>query len=578
MPGYNTALQVYYCKQSETPGSTHRIAPAPQINISPEIYYANDNVIGYTYNITLSGYANALRKENDAGSVATGLSPTIDHMGDIREIFNTNGGNLYIKQGDKELLVAKGATIKSIQFNESDNKWVNYSPFTIEIEFNEVDLKGCDNNAAIGCSSSIFHQISNAKITNDKLVDIKAFKIKEFNDKWTFTIENEIYDTYDTTYNNTFRVSYNLSATGKNYYTNDNLVPAWQQARLFVQDRLYKQVFSLINGQLQLNNSDGDGCSASKDITQIHDVDITSPRISGIFQSFNTLRDGIPSYDVYNEQITCDASESDGTFSVTYDAILKKYDSSINPLANAATHTFTKNITINTEQTIDASIVVQGTIQGLVRGGFIYYNNDFILPQNGVFISSIDGIETKYGNALSHYTSKVGSSTDLFNSVKDSLNIKKSQLLIPGTDGYPAPSNFTLDHNYHTGSISYSATYERSLALSLDKGFTNISIVRQDPVDIIQEFIVPGRIQGPIIQKLDMQTARTITVNIDGASPANKMCNIQDICDTLPFFNIENFNQLLAENNNWVKTREDYTVNALDGSYSISLEYMIRSC
>lgn len=576
MPGYSTELQVFYCKQSETPGSLHRIAPAPQISISPEIYYANDNIIGYTYNVTLSGYANALRKEIDAGSVTTGPAPTIDHMGDIREIFNTNGGNLYIKQGTKELLVAKGATIKSLSFNESDNRWVNYSPFTIEIEFNEIDLKGCDDNPVISCSSSIFHQINNAKIISDNLIDIKTYKIKEFKDKWSFTIDNTIYDSYMNNYNNTFKVSYNLSATGKNYYINDNLVPAWQQARLFVQDRLYKQVYSLINGQLQIDANDA--CSASKNITQIHNIDNTSPRTGGLLSGFNTSKDGMPSYDVYNEVITCETSESDGSFSINYEAIVKKYNPEINESANAALHTFTKNVTIATDQNIEATIAVQGTVQGLVKGGFIYHNNDFILPQNGTLISTSNGNETKYSNALSHYLQKIGSTTDLSNEMKDLLNIKKSQLLLKGTDGYVIPSSFTIDHNYHDGSISYTANYDRTLASIMDKGYANISITRQDPVDVIQEFIVPGRASGPIIQKLNMRTARTVSVNIDGANPSNKVCFIEDICASLPFFSINNFEQLLSENNDWVKTKEDYTVNTLDGSYSIALEYMIRSC
>lgn len=574
MAGYNTPLQVYYCKQSETPEDAHRIAPAPQIKISPEIYYANDNVIGYTYNITLNGYANALRKEVDAGSVNYGLSGVVEHFGDIREIFNTNGGNLYIKQNDKELLVAKGATIKSIKFNESDNRWVNYSPFSIDLEFNEIDLNGCDNNPEIPCNSGIFHQINDAKIISDNLIDIKKYKIKEFNDKWTFTIDDQIYDNYS--YNNTFKVNYNISATGKNYYINDNLVPAWQQARLFVQDRLYKQVFSLVNGQLQINNSDG--CSPSGDITTIHNTDNSSPRQSGIFQNFNTLRDTTPAYDIYNEQITCNTSESDGSFSVTYDAIIKRYNPEANPTINAATHTFTKNITTNTSQNKEASISIQGTIQGLVRGGFIYYNNDFVLPQNGTFITSIDGAESKYNNALNFYNSNIGFTSDLYNTLKESLGVKKSQLLISGIDGYPIPSSFTLDHNYHGGSISYSATYDRSLALSIDKGFTNISIVRQDPIDVVQEFIIPGRIQGPIIQKLNMKTSRTVSVTIEGASPINKNCSIEDICSSLPYFSIENFNQLIEENDNWIKTKEDYNVNRIDGSYSISLEYTVRSC
>lgn len=577
MAGYNTALQVYYCKQSESPGNQHRLAPAPQITISPEIYYANDNVIGYTYKITLKGYANALRKENNAGSVDYGLGPTVNHMGDIREIFNTNGGNLYIKQGGTDVLVAKGATIQSIQFSESDNRWVNYSPFTVEIEFNELDLQGCENNSAINCNSSLFHQYSRAT-TSDLLIDLRQYKIKEFKDTWSFTIDNQIYENFGGIDNNVFKVTYNLSATGKNYYVNDNLVPAWQQARLFVQNKLYKQIFSLMSGSLQTENNNDSACESTKDLSTIHDSDTISPRSGGLLEGFNTIRDGAPKFGIYNETITCNTSESDGTFSIVYNAIFKKYDSTLNPLANAVLHTYTKNLTVSTEQRIDASIVVEGKVQGLVRGGFIHYSSDFVLPQSGTIITSIDGAETKYSNALNYYTTKVGSTTDLSEQIKNLLNIKKSQLLIKGDDGFPTPSNFTLDHNYFDGSVNYSATYEKNLANAIDKGYTNISITRQDPVEIIQEFIIPGRIQGPIIQKLNMKTSRTISVNIEGASPSNKKCTIEDICAGIPYFSIEDFDQLLAESNSWVKTKEDYTVNLLDGSYSIALEYTLREC
>lgn len=578
MSSYNTTLEVYYCKQSESPGSLHRIAPAPSISISPEIYYANDNIIGYTYTITLRGYANAIRKDIDAGSTDYGLDSTVSHMGTIRDIFNVNGGNLYIKQGSTNILVAKGATIKNIQFSESDNRWVNYSPFSIEIEFNEIDFQGCDNNSAINCNSSIFHQIEQAKNISDKLVDIKQYKIKEFSDKWTIAVDNKIYEEFDNIQNNTFTINYNISATGKNYYINDNLVPAWQQARMFVQDKLYKQVSGLINGSLQIEGNNDSSCTPSKSLDQIHNIDTESPRESGLLASFNTIKDGLPTYDIYNETISCNTSEADGTFSVDYNAIIKKYDSSINPSANAATHTYTKDINTSSDQNIEASITIKGTVQGLARGGFIYYNNDFVLPANGTFITSIDGAETKYGNALNHYTTKIGSNTDLSNSIKDTLNIKKSQLLVNGPDGYPQPSSFTLDHNYQDGQITYSATYERSLNTTLQKGFTNISIVREDPVDMVQEFIIPGRIQGPIIQKLNMKTPRTISVNIDGAFVENKGCDVTNICYQIPYFSIQNFEQLLAENNTWLKTKEDYAVNKLDGSYSISLEYIVRSC
>ena len=552
MPGYDTPLAIYYCKQTETPGSSNRISPAPQISISPEIYYANDNVIGYTYTITLNGYANSLRKDVNAGSVSYGLSPTVNHIGYLREVFNTNGGNLYIKNGNTNLLVAKGATIKNLTFKESENRWVNYSPFSVELEFNELDLKGCDNNSTVACNSSIFHQINNAKIISDKLIDIKNYKIKEFQDKWTFTIDDQIYESFNDIKNNIFRINYTISATGKNYYVNDKLVPAWQQARLFVQDRLYKQVKSLIGGTLEINDSSNSACDANKDLSTIHDTG------NGALEGFNTIRNGSPTYDIYNETIKCDSSESDGTFSVNYSAIIKHYDSSVNPSSNAALHSYTKDINISTDQNVEASINIKGTIQGLTRGGFIYYNNDFTLPQNGTFVTTVDSAETRYSNALNHYTTKVGSNVDLFNSIKDTLNIKKSELLIKGPDGYPIPTSFSLDHNYTEGAISYTAVYTKALANSVDKGFTNISITRDDSVDMIQEFIVPGRVQGPIIQKLNMKTARTVSINIDGANPANKACEITDICNNIPYFSIQNFEQLLTENNSWLKTKEDY--------------------
>ena len=43
--------KMYYCAPGSSVGGTTRLVPAPQISISPEIYYANDTVIGYTYNI-----------------------------------------------------------------------------------------------------------------------------------------------------------------------------------------------------------------------------------------------------------------------------------------------------------------------------------------------------------------------------------------------------------------------------------------------------------------------------------------------------------------------------------------------
>jgi hypothetical protein len=445
---------------------------------------------------------------------------------------------------------------------------VNYSPFTIEIEFNEVDFIGCDNNALINCSSSIFHQGASQVIINDNLIDITDYKIKEFSDKWSFTIDNRIYDNYDTTYNNLFEVSYTISATGKNYYVNNNLVPAWQQAKLFVQKRLHDQVLSLVNGVLQIEPSNKDACAATKDLSEIHNLAASGGLLEGFGCGCSQP------YNVYNEQITCETSEAKGSFSLTYSAIVKKSNTALSPAANAAIHTFTKDINVSDEGKKNVTVTIKGTVQGLIRGGFLYFKgNNFTLPDSGSFITSADGSETKYSNALSHFTTGIGSKSDLLGSFKTKVDLSKSELLIKGTSGFPSPSSYVVEHNYNEGNISYTATYETSNTRARDLGFTNISIVRQDPVDIIQEFIIPGRSAGPIIQKLNMKTAGTISINIDGRSKDNKSCGVPAVCDALPVFNIPGFGALLAESNGYIKTREDYTSNKVDGSFSISLEY-----
>jgi hypothetical protein len=612
------ALKVYYCKQDENPLNEHRIVPAPQLSISPELYYANDNVIGYTYNLSINGYAMA----RESGPTDYGLAPTVDSIAKIRDIFNVNGGNLYLKDEDNnDIFIAKGATIKKIDFSASDNKWVNYAPFSIEIEFNEVDFKGCDNNPIIGCSGSMFHtdQDPNTPIVSDHFADLKKYKIKAFNDQWTVNIDDQSYQN-----NYLIKVTYNLSATGKNYYVNNKLVPAWQQARLFVQDKLYKQVKSLISGILPINPSGNDGCSPLKDISGLYNPDMIAPKNSGIFEQFPSFSDVVlsnsgdwycfedvfsgvcecrenpppgtvykfdtksncetvccaPLFNIYNETITCDTSEANGTFSITYNATLKRDNPS---LPNSAIHTYSKTLTTNTEQNLESTINVKGSIQGLVRGGFVNtYNTHFILPQSGTLLTSLNSNETKYSNALSYYQTNIGSSSDLYDHMKQAMSITKGQLLIntDSPDDYIAkPSSFTIEHNYSDGTISYTANYDRATAIANQYGFTNISISRQDPIEVIQEFVVPGRAAGPIIQKLGMKTARTVSINIEGADSRNRGCYINNPCTNLPYTSIdENINNLLQESNSWVKTKEDYNVNRLDGSFTIALEFTIRDC
>lgn len=570
--GYDTNIEVYYHRQDETASDlADRIAPSPQINISPEIYYANDSIIGYTYNITLNGYANSLRKEIDETNTVSSFSGTINHIGDIRDIFNFNGGNLTIKyQGGDTLLVAKGCTIKNLQFNNSDNKMVNYSQYSIELEFNEIDFQGCDQVSAINCAASIFHSPyqSGNSIVSDALVDMKSYKLKEFSDKWTFTVEDDAYSSYGTENHKTMKVSYTLSATGKNFYVNNTTIPAWQQAKLFVQDRLYSQVSALIQNSITYsNNTSISACDATLTATEINDNTNGNPLLSN-FDNY---------VGVYNETIDCDTSESDGSFAVTYNAILKYGN------AYAAQHNFSHNMQYSNDGAPETTINIQGTIQGLTKGGFIKQTTaqDFNLPQNGSFISPYNGTDTRYSNALSYYNDFIGSSTDLKSNFKTLLNLTGTALGMKNPTTYPSPMSFSLDHNYLTGELGYTAVYSSKHERNKQNGFTNISITRKDPTELFQEFIIPGRLNGPLIQKLNMYNPRTISINIDGVNKGNQACleSISNACDytALPILPASVVGLLQDFGSGWVKTKDIRSVNKTDGSYSLSLEYTCLS-
>jgi hypothetical protein len=212
----------------------------------------------------------------------------------------------------------------------------------------------------------------------------------------------------------------------------------------------------------------------------------------------------------------------------------------------------------------------------MIRGGIIdFAQNDFELPKQGTFLTKYDGQTTKYDNALNSYHHYIGGDSDLIDDFKNNKNITKARLLIKNNDSsLPVPSSFVLDHNYHEGSISYSAQYDSKLNRGLSQGYMNISIIKNDPTPIINEFVIPGRTSGPLIQWLGAYTPKTISISIEGANQGNKSCSLSDLCSSVPYVgNI--FNQLSSYEGStvWIKTSEQYNKNQIDGSFSMIVDY-----
>jgi len=597
------STHVYYYN---TLGQYKELKPAPLISVSPEFYYANDNIIGYTYNVTLNGYAAGLESDYSPDPSGQGFDALINSIDKIKQAFNHNGGSVEVWNRDNQnnfskLLSAKGALIKSIEFNSSDNYWVNYAPYTIELEFNEVDFIGCSGTPEIVCHSGIFNDYSTAS----NLVDINQFKIKEFNDNWSFTVQDIHQDYDDSFFNNIIELEYTISAVGKNYYGPSNqgtILPAWEQAKNFVQDRLHNQLKDSLNNILVASSHES--CNPVDQLNQLF-----SNTNAGVLKdiSFLDTNNAIKStggYKIYDEMISCQTSESKGSFSATYTSKLKRHNPNITSDENSVLHKYSKNITVNNDQKYNHSISIEGTIQGLLPGSLVdrmqydQRSKFYDLPKNGKFFTArfLPTHDTKYDKALRFFKGQIGSEDDLNDYMKGKLGVTYLELglkempesdinnEVVSTNGppYPVCSNFTMGHDYSNGTISYSAQYDSDLAVGLKRGYTNVSITRNDPVPVIQEFIIPGRAAGPIIQNLNMFTQKSIAININGADPRNKTCiddlsNDVNICSLLsngPYANIENIVSIINNDNaDWVRTKKDYTLNPIDGSFSINLEY-----
>lgn len=565
----NSMLKFYYANTL--------IAPIPTISITQNNTYANDSIIGYTYSVSVNGYVIPITDNPN------GLPEILSDINSIRSIFSKNGNSLKITQTENnietDILLLKGGTLKDISFPDSQNNWTKYSEYSLTLEFNELILL----NESITCNNGV---IDGGSISTD-LVDINRYKITEFNDNWTFSMNNESSYDYafksDTTpggnidiTNTAIDITYNISATGKNYFDdNQQLLPAWVQAKNFVQKRLYDQIKNL---STSLRLSADDNCGANLDLSSIH-----SAFSSGLISGNNSLRNNTTAnnnYQIYNETIQCNTSESNGTFTLTYNAKLKKNNNN-SFSSNDTIHTFSKDISYDKNGVkTTASISINGTIEGLCLGGLIQSNGNFSLPDKGHLIIG-PSYQSKFTSASNLLTKILnGTEDDLSTSFKGALNITNEALLLTGNscNAVIKPSSFNLTKNYMTGIINYSIEYNTDRNCFTpglnDTSISKTSIDIEWPVPIIAEFTTPGG--DFILQDINTVTAKRISINSEGKSKRDGCTNL----NTLLLQVAANPNALLPlgtifpEYIDSTLTGRTFNYNPLDGSYSMTLSYI----
>lgn len=610
MSTYKPEIKVYYGSIS----NENRLIPAPDISISTEYVYSNDSIIGYTYIFSFNGSVTALdlREVEYGGEYSEpddyNMGAVVDHIHKLRSILSENGKILRIVNGqnDSVILEARGGILRSFSFDESNNNWTHFASYSASIEFSSVDFmsstESCDN---------VFLDPLSFPSGAAGIVDINSFKIKNFSDNWSFNFnETDSYNrvkNIDTgenlNLNNiTFSIEYSINAVGKNFhvYTNQNdskLLPAWEQAKNFVQYRLYEQVTNLLNNVLKNPYSP---CSSSDGLKDVH-----VPGSSGLLSSL-----GDSSYKIYNEEITCEASESAGSFSASYSATVKSSLGNNLWSDPAATHTIEKSIQTSTDSngTITKNISVNGTIQGLIEGGLIKSNKAIELPNQGS-IKLLNNIsDNKYNNAKIvldkiysslDYNRGIGEcgKRDLKPTFKDILGITIDKLEIEGQTNEPPqcpldpsscvipdpphPASFNLTHDYVNGTITYSLDYNSEDANCQNGNnakFTQISIQTSQPNKVTATFNIPNSEECALIQELGTFTAKTVNITIAGVDNScigrpekvdfNTLIKCGS-CDSEEYFPIQ-----LPPSEDIILTQKQYSNNPVDGSFTINLSYI----
>lgn len=565
------STKFYYGYEYQPTGTQDLVSPAPLVSVTQNPFYVGENFVGYNYTVELEGTAAPFPTGTLGDQGITAVVAEIERV--MTQRFNKNGAILYVEFDGQPALRCIGSKIISIEVSPTENLWVNYASYRVQLEFNEVDFIGCDNRN--GTCPNI-----HARNYTPELVEPKDYKIKSFSDNWEIETGQELFQAVSSDIaNQYYNVRYHVEAEGYHFFnagndstTRRHLIPAWEQAKNFCQDRLFEQVQRLNPSNptlLQERSSDDTSITPQAGSLPANLFDRTGINPTILLDTTQ--------YAIYNEKIKTTTSESDGKFGLDYTCIIKRKETigSLPDHANVLHNiTTTKTVSDNTSQRT-LTIEVKGEIEGLIPGGLHAYNNpaQLELQPNGVLILGLNSTETKYDYAKFVYE-RIVTPYDLTVDFKNylGLNFNAFEITCSSATG-PLASAMNSSHSYSDGKISYTASYNSDRVCQGPIAFTEVSTQLTDKADVIAEFVVPGRSAGPVIQHLYTTKPRTISVTMNGyfdkdccydfSEYATATCNGTLLSTWLPPTDVTGA----------VLNEDKTTINPLDGSFSVSRSY-----
>jgi len=584
---YKPNVEMFY---GTVNSSISKISPAPNMSISINYDYAGDSIIGYTYEIQLTGQISILDLSNLSYGdtyipsdklLKGGLGTVSDKINRTRALFSQNGNILHITDAKTQtpFFKAKGGILRSFDVSNSNNSMTTTANFTAVLEFNEIEINDTQNAASNFLDNTGFPN------NNKGILDVDEYKIKSFTDSWSFSFNEEVYNVVEELEysnlrldNSFFTIEYTANATGKNYYEYSNednstakLIPAWEQAKNFVQTRLYYQVKSLIGGMLK--KYDSTGCTSSDGLDDINTPN-DATKSGGLLED---LESETSTYKVYNEEITCDFSESAGSFGVTYKCIVRRNHDDYFFTDSNVFHTITKSEKSEgffyegyNGRVRNKVVSINGRIEGLVEGGIINFSKPLQLPATGSFLINQTSNPREKSNNANSMLNKVIFNNDLNPSLKSLLNILgdlRWAYLPNNEDPDLRPSSLSLTTDATQGTIDYVVEYDTN-NYRCNGVTTTIDI--QDSVPTYAVYELPGSGGRGVLHKLGTRSAKKVTVTQEYYnSPSTTDQLLSSNLSDLGNFSIANIGNIPYDR----VTDATWTEDPLTGKNTVSITY-----
>lgn len=504
-------LKVYY---KNDPNQICTVRPTPLVQISEAILKTKEGTFGVTYTITLTG--TLLPNEGTPYALDPATNTCFDTFsGPLTDVIGPYGqfdmvptstrnrppkqkvpkpeAAIFSKQRALRALFAQdgqrveitdifddtGATItcypRTVSVDFTEGQYVTRCDFTIVLEADYL-LRGIDPNAMFVDYEGTFANsgLRGTDIAIETLLNNNdtAF-VETYSEDWSIEADDQAGESVDNPI--TYRISHSLTATGKtvygpdligadyNYHTSPTQklnVPAWEQAKRFVQKRL---------------SNGGSGIAYPNILGQIG---------SGTVNLVN-------SYGGYNHIRTEQINVTDGTYSVSENWIL-----------SSGTSNETYNMSVSTSNSDPfISVQIDGSIKGLRSISPTDFGNPAVVAASGAYANALK----KY-NQVSN-SGKFGLTSDIYKRANNLVAVELNS----------QPVSTSLAINQYNGEITYSLSFNNR-PTNIISGVLAESISVNDtyPGDIFAIIPVLGRATGPILQYIGGRTEykRDVSINL----------------------------------------------------------------